>query len=157
MSTGEVLANVTRAANDMAREIEALRKELADWHGIRSALDLILKHGDMSDTVRQEIALLISDEPGVDGAGRTYESYQPAATASDATTGVEEYPGELAHLRDLLRAVGRLADKQPEGNPVTELLIDHYSDSRMVDAQLAKCTCAGCRVHGECLTPKAGA
>ncbi|GAA2929324.1 hypothetical protein [Streptomyces enissocaesilis] len=50
----------------------------------------------------------------------------------------EEYPGELAHLRDLLRAVGRLADTQPKGNPLTVLLIDHYSDSRMVDAQLAK-------------------
>ncbi|MER5461603.1 hypothetical protein ABT010_13135 [Streptomyces sp. NPDC002668] len=62
----------------------------------------------------------------------------PDETAGDKTG--EEYPGELAHLRDLLRDVGRLADKQPEGNPVTELLIDHYSDSRMVDAQLAKTT-----------------
>lgn len=50
----------------------------------------------------------------------------------------EEYLGELAHLRDLLRAVGRAADKQPKGNPITELLIDHYSDSRIVDAELAK-------------------
>lgn len=54
------------------------------------------------------------------------------------TTGDEGYPGELEHLRSLLRDVSRLADTQPKGNPLTELLIDHYSDSRMVDAQLAK-------------------
>ncbi|MGW7053064.1 hypothetical protein [Streptomyces sp. NPDC054887] len=62
------------------------------------------------------------------------EKAEAALTASPQ----EEYPGELAHLRDLLRAVGRLADTQPEGNPLTELLIDHYSDSRIADAQLAK-------------------
>jgi hypothetical protein len=47
----------------------------------------------------------------------------------------EAYPGELAHLRDLLLAVCRLAN---DDDRLTDLLIDHYSDSRIVDAQLAK-------------------
>jgi hypothetical protein len=47
----------------------------------------------------------------------------------------EAYPGELAHLRDLLLAVSRLANTDDR---VNELLIDHYSDHRIVDAQLTK-------------------
>lgn len=60
-------------------ELEKAQARVADWNGTRDALAQILKHGDMSDTVRQEIALLLSDEPDVDGAGRTHESYQPQA------------------------------------------------------------------------------
>ncbi|MEE4540945.1 hypothetical protein V2S66_03055, partial [Streptomyces sp. V4-01] len=50
---------------------------------------------------------------------------------------VEQYPGELEHLRELLAAVGRTAPQSDASNPLTEILIDHYSDARIVDAQLA--------------------
>jgi hypothetical protein len=46
---------------------------------------------------------------------------------------VEEYPGELEHLRALLASVGKAADGDDAMN---DLLIDHYSDSRIVDPQL---------------------
>lgn len=50
----------------------------------------------------------------------------------------EAYPGELAHLRDLLRQVCRLEGTLPDGGPLRELLVDHYSDTRMVDASLRR-------------------
>jgi hypothetical protein len=46
----------------------------------------------------------------------------------------ESYPGELEHLRGLLRALCRL----PETPALRDLLVDHYSDCRMVDATLAE-------------------
>jgi hypothetical protein len=50
----------------------------------------------------------------------------------------EAYEGELAHLRTLLADLCRLDREMGEQSPVKELLIDHYSDARMVDATLAK-------------------
>lgn len=53
----------------------------------------------------------------------------------------ESYPGELEHLRALLREVCRL----PETPALREVLIDHYSDCRMVDALFAERDEAGGR------------
>lgn len=49
----------------------------------------------------------------------------------------ERYEGELAHLRTLLASLQRLDAEAGENSPVSELLIDHYSDARIVDPQLA--------------------
>lgn len=57
---------------------------------------------------------------------------------------VEDYPGELAHLRELLRGVCRLTPPASAPAPdatsakLLELVGDHYSDSRMVDATPAE-------------------
>jgi hypothetical protein len=50
----------------------------------------------------------------------------------------EQYEGELAHLRSLLAALQRLDSEAGENSPVSELLIDHCSDTRIVDPQLAE-------------------
>ena len=50
----------------------------------------------------------------------------------------ETYEGELAHLRTLLAALQRLDAEAGDRSQVRELLTDHYSDSRIVDPQLAK-------------------
>lgn len=50
----------------------------------------------------------------------------------------EQYPGELEHLRGLLREVCRLSQGDAADSPLAQILIDHYSDPRIVDAQLAE-------------------
>lgn len=46
---------------------------------------------------------------------------------------VEEYPGELAHLRDLHTALGKAGETS---EAINEFLIAHFSDSQIVDPQL---------------------
>lgn len=48
----------------------------------------------------------------------------------------EAYEGELAHLRSLLATLQRLDAEAGEHSLVRELLVDHYSDARIVDPQL---------------------
>ena len=107
--------------------IDAFRTEV-----LAEAADAVVAENDR---------MLWATKPGSHWAADLLRAMATAAATPpvpDNTTGDEGYPGELEHLRSLLRDVGRLADSQPKGNPLTELLIDHYSDSRMVDAQLAK-------------------
>lgn len=70
------------------------------------------------------------------GDGRI--EYHPVLPTAADEPPVEAYPGELAHLRSLLREVEKLAAGATEGSPLAELLVDHYSDCRYVDAQLAE-------------------
>lgn len=72
----------------------------------------------------------------VSGEHRVYVRYVGAQGGDEQPT--EEYPGELAHLRELLRKLCRLENETPDGSPLRELLIDHYSDSQMVDADLRR-------------------
>ncbi|MEE4546504.1 hypothetical protein V2S66_31630, partial [Streptomyces sp. V4-01] len=46
---------------------------------------------------------------------------------------VEEYPGELERLRALHTALGKAAG---DNDALNDFLIDHFSDSRIVDPQL---------------------
>lgn len=50
----------------------------------------------------------------------------------------ERYEGELAHLRSLLATLQRLDSEAGEHSLVRELLINHYSDARIVDPELTK-------------------
>lgn len=76
------------------------------------------------------------DEPGLDQ--EEFDDWYAAVNGLpvEARHPVESYPGELDHLRDLLAAVNRAANENKLSEPFNDLLIDHFSDTRIVDAQL---------------------
>ncbi|URN11304.1 hypothetical protein LUW77_03155 [Streptomyces radiopugnans] len=49
------------ANHELYTEVKRLRARVAELDSLRSALAVIVKHGDMSETVRQEISDLIAE------------------------------------------------------------------------------------------------
>jgi hypothetical protein len=70
------------------------------------------------------------------------------------STHTEKYPGELQHLRDLLATLDRI-ERHRRDPVLTELLVDHYSDPRAVDAQLGWCDAGGQNTDTPCAGPVA--
>lgn len=108
--------------------------------------DRMIAEAQVHATLAQTAALAMSqpvagmpDEPGLDQAD--FDDWYAALNGlpPEARKPVEEYPGELAHLRSLLSAVKHAAPTaDPEAaNPLTKILIDYYSDARIVDHTLA--------------------